>query len=202
MRKIFSLIILTLGFMVAFATVNAQDVEQDVAKIEAALTVDTVLNDPVFEKYPYLYINVYRDPWAKTKLLQYNYDAFNNIWDYQRKQTKEMCIGLGISAVGIAGMVYSVNMPTPVRQVNNPALDDDADQARKDRRIVGISSIVIGTVGAAIFARSFRWTKRIKAEVGLQGLRLEYNLTGNRGYFKNKKAKKLKTIGLYPRYKK
>ena len=106
-----------------------------------------------------------------------------------------MCIGLGIGAVGIAGMVYAVNMPTPTRQVNNPALDDEADKAQRDRRIVGASSIVVGAVGAVIFARSFRWTKRIKAEVGLQSLRLEYNLTGNRRYYKKvgSHPKKLKT---------
>ena len=140
--------------------------------------------DSFFVARPYSYAHAYSNPWAKTKLMIQDYETFDRIWDYQRKQTKEMCWGLGIGAVGIAGMVYAVKMPTPTRQVNNPALDDEADKAQRDRRIVGASSIAIGAVGAVIFARSFRWTKRLKAEVGLQSLRLEYNLTGNRRYYK------------------
>jgi hypothetical protein len=129
-----------------------------------------------------------------------DFETFNRVWEYQRKQTREMCIGLGIGAIGIAGMVYSVNMPTPTRQVNNPALDPEADKARRDRRIVGASSILVGTVGAVVFARSFRWTKRMKAEIGLQSLRLEYNLNGNRRYFKGKHPKKLKTLNHHWKY--
>jgi len=185
MRKIFSILILTLGFMVAFATVNAQDTE---------VVLDSASIQEVFTDNPYLYVHAYSDPWAKTALMHQDYQVYNNLWNYQRKQTKEMVIGLGIGAVGIAGMVYAVNMPTPVRQVNNPDLDEEADKAQRDRRIVGVSSMVVGAVGAVIFARSFRWTKRMKAEIGLQSLRLEYNLTGNRNYYKDKKhSKKLKT---------
>ena len=178
MKKILIILFMLLG--VGFTT-QAQDL------------VDTTYVDPIFENNPHLYSHVYSDAWAKTKLMQQDFETFNRLWDYQRKQTKEMCWGLGVGALGIAGMVYAVNMPTPVRQVNNPALDDEADKARRDRRIVGASSIVVGAVGAVIFARSFRWTKRLKAEVGLQSLRLEYNLTGNRRYYKGKHPRKLKT---------
>ena len=173
------------------------------AQTEEAVEMDSVSIREVFAINPYLYAHAYSDPWAKSALMQKSFETFNNVWDYQRKQTKEMCWGLGIGAVGIAGMVYAVNMPIPVRQVNNPDLDEAADQAQRDRRIVGVSSIVVGTVGAVIFARSFRWTKRLKGEIGLQSLRLEYNLTGNRRYFNKTGShpKKLKNSGLYPRYK-
>lgn len=169
-------------------TLKAQDVEE-------LVTVDTVYQDSMFVANPHLYIHAYSNPWAKTKLLQLDYQAFDNIWEYQRKQTKQMVWGLGVGSLGIAGMVYAVNMPTPVRQVNNPALDDEADKARRDRRIVGVSSIVVGAVGAYIFADSFKWTRRLKAEVGLQSLRLQYNLTGNRKYYNKvgKHPKKLKS---------
>jgi hypothetical protein len=170
--------------MVAFATVNAQDVE---------ISSSTVDLDSLFLSNPYALSHAYSDPFAKTKIMLQDYEVMNNVWDYQRKQTKQMIWGLGTGAVGIAGMVYAVNMPTPVRQVNNPALDDEADKARRDRRIVGATSIGLGAVGAYIFARSFKWTRRIKAEVGLQSLRLEFNITGNRRYFKDgKHPKKLK----------
>jgi len=172
---------------VVFSTaLQAQDVEP--------LGVDTTYANALFESNPHLYVHAYSDPWAKTKLMQQDYEAFNNIWEYQRKQTRQMCIGLGIGAVGVAGMIKAVNMPTPTRQVNNPALDPIADKARRDRRIWGVSSIVVGTVGAVIFADSFKWTRRLKVEAGLQSLRLEYNLTGNRRYFKGKHPKKLKTL--------
>ena len=178
MKKVLIILFMLLGVGL---TTQAQDLK------------DTTYVDPVFENNTYLYSHVYSDPWAKSKLMQQDFETFNRVWNYQRKQTKEMCWGLGIGALGIAGMVYAVNMPTPTRQVNNPALDDQADEDRRNRRIVGASSIAVGAVGAFIFARSFRWTKRIKAEVGLQSLRLEFNLTGNRRYFKGKHPRKLKT---------
>lgn len=168
--------------------------------LQAQSSVDTTYTNPLFEKNPYLFVHAYSDPWAKTQLMQEDYETFNRVWDYQRKQTKEMCIGLGIGAVGIAGMVYAVNMPTPVKFSNSNIWDDDANKKRRDRRIVGASSIAVGALGAVIFARSFRWTRRIKAEVGLQSLRLEYNLTGNRRYFKGKKSKKLKTVNHHWKY--
>lgn len=189
MKKMRVLLIMLLLLGVGFSTtLQAQTVKP--------ILVDSTVANQMFIDHPYMYGNVYSDPWAKTVLLQQDYETFNRLWDYQRKQTKEMCIGLGIGALGIGGMVYAVNMPTPVRQVNNPALDDEADQARRDRRIVGVSSIAVGAIGAFIFARSFRWTKRMKAEIGLQSLRLEYNLTGNRRYYKNvgKHPKKLKNM--------
>ena len=181
MKNILLTIFLLLGVM--FIS-QAQDVN------------DTTNLDPIFVNNPYLYTNVYADPWAKTKLLQQDYETFNRVWDYQRKQTREMCIGLGLGAVAIGGMVYAVNMPTPTRQVNNPDLDDEADKARRDRRIVGASSIALGAISGVIFARSFRWHRRIKTEVGLQSLRLEFNLMGNRRYFDKtgKHPKKLKKL--------
>lgn len=196
-RKLGILIGLLFVLVVVFATTGrAQD-----NVVEPVLTVENTYEDSLFVNYPYLYHVSNFDRYGNAKQLQIDYMTFNDVWTYQRKQTREMCIGLGIGAVGIAGMVYAVNMPTPTRQVNNPALDPAADKARRDRRIVGASSIVVGTVGAIIFARSFRWTKRIKAEVGLQSLRLEYRLTGNRRYFKGKHPKKLKNLGSIPRYK-
>ena len=186
MKKIGILIMMLFVLGVVFTTTLKAQTEE--------VIMDSVEIQSVFTENPYLYAHAYSDPWAKSALMQQDYQVFNNLWNYQRKQTKEMVWGLGIGAVGIAGMVYSVNMEIPVRQVNNPALDDAADKAQRDRRIVGASSIVIGTVGAVIFARSFRWTKRMKAEIGLQSLRLEYNLTGNRRYYKDgKHPKKLKT---------
>ena len=191
MKKIFSIIIglLLVSGVVFNTTLQAQDSE------------DRTQIDSVFVENPHLVVHAYSDPWGKTKLMQSDYETFNRLWIYQRKQTTQMCIGLGIGAIGIAGMIKTVNMPTPVRQVNNPALDPIADEARRDRRIWGVSSIVVGTVGAIIFADSFKWTKRMKAEIGLQSLRLEYNLTGNRRYFQGEKVKKLKKLGLYPRYR-
>jgi hypothetical protein len=197
MKKVLFILIMLLG--VVFTT-QAQDVELT-DELESVLKVDTVRDDPMFVANPRLHFVANFDNYGNAKQLQYDYESFDRVWDYQRKQTREMCIGLGIGAVGIAGMIYAVNMPTPTRQVNNPALDPAADEARRDRRIVGVSSIVVGTIGGVIFARSFRWTKRIKAEVGLQSLRLEYRLTGNRRYFQGKKVKKLKRLGLYPRYR-
>jgi hypothetical protein len=195
MKKIGILIGLLLVLGVVFTTtLQAQD------KMEP-LGVDTTYVDPLFEANPHLFVHAYSDPWAKSKLMQQDYETFNRVWEYHRKQTTEMCIGLGIGAVGIAGMVYAVNMPTPTRQVNNPALDPAADEARRDRRIVGATSIVVGTVGAVVFARSFRWTRRMKAEIGLQSLRLEFNLNGNRNYFHGKKrSKKLKTLNHHWKY--
>ena len=171
-------------FGVVFTTtLKAQSVEE-------LVTFDTTYEDSMFVANPYLYTNVYSNPWAKTKLLQLDYQAFDNVWKYQRKQTNQMIWGMGIGSIGIAGMIYTVNMPTPVRQVNNPALDDEANQKRRDRRIVGASSIVVGAIGAYVFADSFKWNRRLKAEVGLQSLRLQYNLTGNRSYYKGGKAPK------------
>ena len=196
--KKFGILIMMLFVLGVVFTTTLKAQTEDVAVISE----DSI--QAIFANNPYLYAHVYSDPWAKSALMQKDFETFNNVWDYQRKQTKEMVWGLGIGGLGIAGMVYAVNMPIPVRQVNNPDMDEAADQAQRDRRIVGVSSMVVGAVGAVIFARSFRWTKRLKGEVGLQSLRLEYNLTGNRRYFRKTGShpKKLKNSGLYPRYKK
>ena len=185
MKKFGILIMMLFVLGVVFTTTLKAQTEE--------MILDSVKIQSVFAENPYLYVHAHSDAWAKTALMHQDYQVFNNLWNYQRKQTKEMVWGLGIGAVGIAGMVYSVNMPIPVRQVNNPALDEEADKAQRDRRIVGVSSMVVGAVGAIIFVRSFRWTKRMKAEIGLQSLRLEYNLTGGRKYYKDKHPKKLKT---------
>ena len=174
MKKLVIFILIMLG-VVNFTTLQAQNVEP--------VKMDNVKINKQFLKYPYMYANVFSDSWAKTDLLQQDYDTFNRLWEYQRKQTREMCVGLGLGVVAISGMIYAVNMPTPVRQVNNPALDDDADIARRNRRIVGGSSIALGAISVIIFAHSFRWTHRIKAEIGLQSLRLQFNLTGKRDYY-------------------
>ena len=73
---------------------------------EDVVKVDTTYQDPLFEANPHLYVHAYSNPWAKTKLMQQDFQAFNMVWDYQRKQTRQMCWGLGVGAVGIAGMVY------------------------------------------------------------------------------------------------
>lgn len=196
MKRKFGLLIgLLFALGVVFTTtLYAQDSE--------TVKVDTSYADPLFVQNPFLYTHVYSDPWAKSKLMYQDYETFNHVWDYQRKQTREMCIGLGIGAVGVAGMIYTVNMPTPVKFTNSNVWDDDAAKKRRDRRIMGTASTIVGVVGGVIFARSFRWTRRIKAEVGLQSLRLEYNLTGNRRYFNNAGShpKKLKTLNQHWKY--
>jgi len=159
--------------MVVSSTMNAQTVNVST----------TIQLDSLFLSHPYATAHVYSDPHMKTRIMIENYETFNRIWDFQRKQTKEMVIGLSIGAVGVAGMIKAVNMPIPVRQVNNPELDEKADKAQRDRRIVGAASIFVGAVGAVVFVHSFRWTKRLKADIGYQSLKLEYNLTGKRNYY-------------------
>ena len=187
MKNIFLTIVLLLGVM--FTS-------------QAQTTSTNVQVDSLFIKYPFAMPHVYSDPYAKTKLMVQDYETFDRVWDYHRKQTREMIIGAGIGSIGLAGIMYAVNMPTPTRQVGNPDLDDEANKARRDRRIVGASSTAVAVIGAVVFTRSFRWHRRIKADVGLQSLRLQYNLTGNRDYFNGKKKnRKLKKIGLYPKYR-
>ena len=175
--------------MVAFATVNAQEVMQ-VKSI-------TTNNDSLYAKLN-AQLNMVGDA-QKNKLLIETYQTLNDFWDLQRKQTTEMIFGLGIGSFGIATFVKAVNMPIPVRQVNNPALNEKADKAQRDRRIVGATSIGVSAIGAIIFSRSFRHTKRFKADIGFQTLKLEFALTGNRSYFQGRKNKKLKKLGIYPK---
>jgi len=200
MKKRFGVLI---GLLFVLAVVFATALQaQEMEVVEPVLTVDSTYTDPLFIQHPYLYHVSNFDEYGNAKQLQLDYDAFNNVWDYQKKFYRQVAIGSAVGAVAIAGMVKTVNMPTPTRQVNNPALDPKADEARRDRRIWGAASIGVGVISGIIIYDAFKWQKRIRAEVGLQSLRLEYRLTGNRRYFKGKHPKKLKNLGLNPRYKK
>ena len=204
MKKI--LILLSLAF-----TVNAMAQTQDsiisvnnVEPIDNIVGVSEIVRQSIFDKYPFAYTHAFSDPFAKTKLMIENYETVNRIWQYQNRQITELIVGGTLGAIGLSGIFYSVNMPTPVRQVNNPSLDPAADKARRDRRIVGASSTVVAIIGGTILTRSFRWHHRGKAEVGLASLKLEYNLTGNRSYFNGGKSpRKLTKLGMNPKeYKK
>ena len=193
MKKVVIVVLMMLG-VVNFTALQAQTTPNF-----SSVKIET---DSMFIKYPFLYGNVYSDPWAKTKLMMQDYQVLNRVWDYHKKQVKEMIIGGSIAALGMGGIFYAVNMPTPVRQVNNPDLDPDADQKQHDRRIVGASSTAVAVIGGFIFARAFRWHKRINAVIGLQSLRLQYNLTGNRQYWNSvgKRSKKFKNSKYFKKH--
>jgi hypothetical protein len=181
-------------------TLKAQTIEESDV-IEPVLTIDSTYTDPLFIQYPYLRHVSNFDEYGNAKQLQRDYMTFDNVWDYQKKFYRQIVVGSGIGAIAIAGMVKTVNMPTPTRQVNNPALNPAADEARRDRRIWGAASIGVGIISGIIIYDAFKWQKRIHAEVGLQSARLEYRLTGNRPYFSGKEYKKMKKLGIYPRYR-
>jgi hypothetical protein len=200
MKKMFKLFISLVVLMVVFiATLSAQDVDSSKVNRVTELGAPTTL----FNNYPYaLNRSIGNDAFWFSKTTIESYEAIGRIEDYRRKRNTEMIIGASVGAVGLAGIFYSVNMPTPVKQVNNPALDDEANRKRRDRRIVGATSTAVAAVGAVIFARAFRWENRIKAEINLTTLRLEYKLFNRREYFQGEKIKRLKRSNvLYPRYR-
>jgi hypothetical protein len=182
MKKLLIVIAVLMG-VVNSTTLKAQ-VKSDTLEYMVIKPIDSayVVSD-IFLENPILYAHANGDEWAKTRLMYSDYQTFNNVWDYHKKFKKQFYIGAGIGGLAIASFVKTMNMPTPIRQVNNPALDPAADEAQRKRRVWGITSIVLGTTSSIIIIDSFKWQKRISAEVGLQSLRLEYNITGNRKYF-------------------
>jgi hypothetical protein len=147
-----------------------------------------------FEEHPELYKNVFSDKWWKTELLFEDYQLYNEIWSKHRQQNKEMIIGGSLFTVGIGALFFaSEYMDIPIYQVGSQAMNDEADRDRRNRIIVGSVGGGFAAVGAVIFARAFRNHKWIKTQVGLQSLKLEYNLFGKRSYLQGKKIEKFKT---------
>jgi hypothetical protein len=147
-----------------------------------------------FEEHPELYKNVFSNKYWKTELLFENYQLMNDIWFRHHKQNVEMVIGGSIFTVGVGTLFFaSEYMDIPIHQVGNQAMNDEADRDRRNRIIVGSVGGALTAAGAIIFARAFRHHKWIRAQVGLQSLKLEYNLFGKRSYLQGEKNKKFKT---------
>jgi hypothetical protein len=118
--------------------------------------------------------------------------------ELQDKFERRLLVGAGITTVGIAGIVYTLNMPTPVYQINNPALNEQADIDKRNRRIVGGISALVTTVGGIIFVDAFKFDQRAEVKFGLAKVGLTFRLTGEHP-FNGRASKKTKS---YIRYRK
>lgn len=139
--------------------------------------------DSMYIKHPELFVHGLKGNFDDTRLMYETYMMNREIWHYQEKQVKGMVTGGALMLLGGIGWGYTLAMDPPVYQTSNPALNDAADDQKKKRRIMGIASTAVFAGGATVFAISFRNHQRIRAEVGLNVLKLEYNLFGKKRYF-------------------
>ena len=145
--------------------------------------------DSIYIKHPELFVHGLKGNFADTRLMYETYMMNREIWHYQEKQVKGMVTGGVLMLLGGIGWGYTLAMDPPVYQTSNPALNDAADDQKLKRQIIGWTSTAVFAGGATIFAISFRNHQRIRAEVGLNVLKLEYNLFGKKRYFnKGQKA--------------
>lgn len=170
------------------------------AKTLPEVNMGVVTVDSAFIKNPLLYTNAFTgDSFADTKLMYEMYQLTDRIYDYQNKQVKGMAIGGGLMALGGLGWAYTLYIvDPPVYQTSNQGLNQSADDAKRHQRIAGWISTAVFAAGATVFAVSFKNHHRLRAEVGLANLRLQYRLFGNREYLQGKKLKKMKARGYYP----
>ncbi|MFW6219322.1 MAG: hypothetical protein ACOC33_00510 [bacterium] len=107
----------------------------------------------------------------------------------QRKFERQLIFGSVVTAVGVAGIIYTLNMPTPVffSQDGVPLNREEALEKRKNRRIAGAISGVVTLAGSILIVDSFKFNQRMEADLGLNQLKLRFFLTGKRDYFKGKK---------------
>lgn len=105
----------------------------------------------------------------------------------QSRFERRFTTGVIISAVGIGGIIYTLNLPTPVFQDNNPTMNEGALVKRRNRRIAGAISGVVTAVGGILIIDSFKFNQRMEANLGLNELKLRFFLDGKRDYLKGKK---------------
>lgn len=186
-------ILIGLIFILTASFGYSQDVTSDLDTVNPEV-------DSIFIKFPELYVHGLRGNFADTKVMYETYELNKRVWDFQAKQVKGMAIGGGVMALGAAGWWYTLGyLNPPVYQTSNVAGNQNADDAKRKQQIAGWTSTAVFAVGATIFAVSFKNHKRIRAEVGLNTMRLEYRLFGNRPYFNGGDApRELKNRGLYP----
>ncbi|MFW5848110.1 MAG: hypothetical protein ACOCVF_04270, partial [bacterium] len=123
----------------------------------------------------------------KNRLMWQADSAMIEALELQTRFERRFTTGVIVSAVGVAGIIYTLNLPTPVFQDNNPVLNEDALDKRRDRRIAGAISGLVTVVGGYLIVDSFKFNQRMEADLGLNQLKLRFFLTGKRDYFKGKK---------------
>lgn len=183
-------ILITLLFAITTASVFAQS---------------TTVQDSVFIKNPMLRVHAETtDPYLDTKLLYETWEMNQRLWKYQDRQVKGMVIGGTLIALGAAGIWYTLDgIDPPVYQTSNPGLNAKADDLRKQQQIWGWTSSVVLLTGTYVFTKSFINHRRVRAEVGLNTLKIEYRLFGKRRYFKKNGShpKELKNPSYKPKPK-
>lgn len=157
--------------------------------------------DSLYLNNPRLWAHAMKGSFEDTKLMYETYELNQRVYEYQDKQVKGMVIGAGVMALGTAGWVYAAGvMDPPIYQTSNPGLNEESDKNKRNRRIVAWTSTAVFVTGATVFYLSFKNWKNLRAEVGVNQLKLEYSLFGNRRYYNGKKApKQLRNRGYYPR---
>lgn len=184
-----NIVILTLALMVSVIGVNAQ-----------TFTPPTLAEDSVFINNPELIIHGLRGNFGDTRLMFETLELNERVWEYQAKQVRGMVIGGVGMAIAGAGWWYTLGyLDPPVYQPGNPATAN-ADELKRKQQIWGWASTALFAASATYFAISFKNHKRLRAEVGLNNLKLRYRLFGKRDYFNEvgKHPKHMKNRGLYP----
>ena len=139
--------------------------------------------DSIYIKHPELFAHGLRGSFADTRLMYETYMMNKEVFLYQEKQVKGMVIGGTLMTLGTAGWIYTLLMDPAVYQTSNQAQNEEADAQKRKRLTAGLISTAVFTAGVTTFAISFKHHQRIRAEVGLNILKLEYNLFGKKRYF-------------------
>ena len=145
--------------------------------------------DSFYIKHPELLVHSYRDSQngnyniENSILLYENYVMNTEIFEHQEKQVKGMVIGGSLMALGTAGWIWTLLEDPAVYQTSNPALNEAADKQKSKRLAIGLISTAVFVSGATVFSISFKHHKRIRAKVGLNILKLEFNLFDQKRYY-------------------
>jgi hypothetical protein len=145
--------------------------------------------DSLYIKHPELLVHSYRNKLnnnyniENTVLLYESYVMSTEIFELQEKQVKGMVIGGSLMALGTAGWIWTLLEDPAVYQTSNIALNEAADKQKNKRLAIGLVSTAIFTAGITTFTISFKHHKRIRAKVGLNILKLEFNLFDQKRYY-------------------
>jgi hypothetical protein len=145
--------------------------------------------DSFYIKHPELLVHRYRDDFngnnniENTILLYENYVMNTEVFEHQEKQVKGMVIGGSLMVLGTAGWIWTLLEDPPVYQTSNPALKEYSDKQKNKRLAIGLISTATFVSGTTVFAISFKHHKRIRAKVGLNILKLEFNLFDQKRYY-------------------
>jgi hypothetical protein len=166
-------------------------------------TPDTI---EMFRNNPELDIYGMRNGYRSAQLLQEQLELTERLNVYRKKRNRRQWIGAGLMGAGLAGLWYVAEMDEPLYQIGNQAVNDAADEQKRNRRIIAWPSALIAGAGAILFVDSFKFNKWTKLELGVAEVKITYELFPSRGrpYFNGKKPSPFKKKSLwrksYPRY--